>query len=166
MSRRHVGGAMLALAGLVNAVPVVGTLSTTRLRAAYGLQGRVGPDSNLDVLLQHRGTLFLTTGGLLLMAVARPHLRAAAITINAVSCASFVALGIVNAPVNAQLGRVMWVDVGLLALLAGGAWLVHPASVQGHTGRHEDAGVLTEAGDPQDTLTGWRRTRSAHNHES
>ena len=70
------------VAGLVNAVPAVGAVAVERARAAYGLDV---VDRNVDVLLQHRAVLFLLTGGSLLVALARPHLRAAAVTANAVA---------------------------------------------------------------------------------
>jgi hypothetical protein len=127
MWKRHLGVALL-VGGVVNAAPAVGALSAVRLRTAYGLDGRVAPDHDLDLLLQHRGILFLVTGGLLVVAVARPHLRATAVTANATSCAAFVVLTATGGPVNVQLTRIMWIDLGVLALLAGGALLTRGVS--------------------------------------
>jgi hypothetical protein len=128
MGKRNLGAALLAVAGLVNAAPALGALSAKRLWATYGLDDRGEADRNLDVLLQHRGVLFLVTGGLLVVAVPRPHLRAAAITANATSCAAFVMLAMSGGLVNPQLSRLMWIDVGVLTLLAGGGFLTRPAS--------------------------------------
>lgn len=130
MGKRYLGAALLAVAGLVNAAPALGALSVERLRAAYGLDDRGAADRNLDVLLQHRGVLFLVTGGLLVVAVARPHLRAAAVTANATSCAAFVVLAVSGEPVNPQLSRIAWIDIGVLTLLAGGGFLMRPPSGQ------------------------------------
>ncbi len=126
---------MLAAAGLANAAPALGALSAERLRAAYGLEDWGQSDRNLDVLLQHRGVLFLVTGGMLVVAVARPHLRVAALVTNATSCAAFVVLAAIGGSVNPQLSRIMWIDVGILALLAVGGVLVRPVS--GPSGGHQ-----------------------------
>jgi hypothetical protein len=120
MRGRRLGQALLVVAGLVNALPGIGALSAARARAAYGLDV---DDRNVDVLLQHRAVLFLLTGGSLLVAVARPHLRGAALTANAVSSGSFLVIALAGGPVNPQLQRVAWVDVGVLVLLAAGAGL-------------------------------------------
>jgi len=130
MRKRHIGAALLAVAGTINALPGAGALSAGRLRSAYGLDGAAaGPD--LDVLLRHRAVLFLVTGGLLLVAVARPHLRTAAVVANATSCAAFVLLVATSGPVDARLVRIAWIDVALLGLLAGGSALVRPAARPG-----------------------------------
>jgi hypothetical protein len=127
MSERHVGAALLAAAGAINAAPGIGAFSGGRIRSAYGLDdGAGGPD--LDVLLRHRAVLFLVTGGLLVAAaVARPHLRTAAVVTNATSSAAFVLLAATAGPVGAPLVRIAWIDVGVLGLLAGGSVLLRPA---------------------------------------
>ncbi len=79
------------------------------------------------MLLRHRAVLFLVTGGLLVAAVARPHLRTAAVVTNATSSAAFVLLAATAGPVGAPLVRIAWIDVGVLGLLAGGSVLLRPA---------------------------------------
>lgn len=120
MGSQRVGRALLVAAGLVNALPGIGVLSGARAWAAYGI---AEGDPNVDVLLQHRAVFFLLTGGSLLVAVTRPHLRGAALTANAVASGSFLAVVLANGPVNAQVQRVAWIDVGVLVLLAAGAGL-------------------------------------------
>jgi hypothetical protein len=131
MRKRYIGAALLAVAGTVNALPGTGALSAGRIRSAYGLDGAAAADPDLDVLLRHRAVLFLVTGGLLLVAVARPHLRAAAVVANATSCAAFVLLVATSGPVDARLVRIAQIDVAVLGLLAGGSALVRPAARPG-----------------------------------
>src|SRR5690606_27853349 len=92
--------------------------SVDRACAVYGLEPVEG---DLRLLLRHRGMLFAILGAGLLLAVFRPRLRTAAITVNAVSMAGFLALVPFEQPVGPALLRVAKVDAVGLILLAGSA---------------------------------------------
>lgn len=109
---------LLLLAALVNLLPVVGVLSTSRLEGLYGV---VVQDPNLAILLRHRAVLFAIVAGLLALAAFHPPLRALAIAAGLISMLSFVAVAGLVGEYNPLLRRVVLVDVAAsLALVAAG----------------------------------------------
>ena len=116
MTTDQLADALLVLVGIVNLLPgVVATVSVERAAAAYGV-ALDGPD--LAVVLRHRGVL-LTLVGLALIAVPWwPEIRTAAIVAGVISMASFVAIVLAKPGVGRPLRKVMWVDVGALAVTA------------------------------------------------
>ncbi len=121
MRRRRTGQAMLVAAGLLNLLPGVGLVAPGRASAAYGVD-IVGAD--LETLMRHRALLLALVGGLAVMAAFRPRLRAAAITVNAVSFGSFTVIAVLTPAVNTELTRVAWADVAGLLVLSYGAVLL------------------------------------------
>lgn len=107
--------ALYLLAGLGNLLPVAGVLSAARLEALYGVA--IG-DPNLLVLMRHRAVLFGIVGALLIAAAFRPAWRAAALAAGLGSQLSFVALAWLAGDTNAELRRVVAVDLVLSAILA------------------------------------------------
>lgn len=114
--------AMLVLAGLVHLLPLPGVLGADTLAALYGTPIA---ERNLAILMRHRAILFGILGMLLLAAALDPALRSAAILAGLVSTVSFLILAWGDGGYNAQLARVVWVDVLTLAclLVAGGLHL-------------------------------------------
>jgi len=109
---------LLLLAAVVNLLPVVGVLSTSRLEGLYGV---VVQDPNLAILLRHRAVLFAIVAGLLAVAAFHPPLRALAIAAGLLSMLSFVAIAGLVGEYNPLLRRVVLVDVvASLALVAAG----------------------------------------------
>jgi hypothetical protein len=109
---------LFLLAALVNLLPVVGVLSTSRLEGLYGL---VVQDPNLAILLRHRAVLFAIVAGLLGLAAFHPPLRALAISAGLISMLSFVAIAGLVGEYNPLLRRVVLVDVvASIALVAAG----------------------------------------------
>jgi len=106
--------ALYLLVGLGNLLPVVGVLSAARLEALYGVA--IG-EPNLLVLMRHRAVLFAIVGALLVAAAFRSAWRAAALAAGLVSMLSFVALAWLVGDVNAELRRVVAVDLVLSAAL-------------------------------------------------
>ncbi|WP_330231692.1 hypothetical protein OHA40_03840 [Nocardia sp. NBC_00508] len=125
---RLCGLTLLAGAGALNAVPVLGAVSPEWAESAYG----VGL-ADIEVLMRHRGVLFAIVGGGLLVAVARPRLRVAAVTANAVSYAGFVLIAVLERPISPELARIARYDVAGLVALAMGTALV-AWSNRRHTG--------------------------------
>ena len=106
--------ALYLLVGLGNLLPVVGVLSAARLEALYGVA--IG-EPNLLVLMRHRAVSFAIVGALLVAAAFRPAWRAAALAAGWASMLSFVALAWLVGDVNAELRRVVAVDLVLSAAL-------------------------------------------------
>ena len=110
---------VIALAALVNLAPLVGVVSARRLQALYGIPFA---DPNLVVLMRHRAVLFGIVGALLLVSVFHLPTRPAAVTAGLVSMVSFVGIVFLVGDANAEIRRVMMVDViaSLLLLI----WVV------------------------------------------
>ncbi len=117
---------LLAVAGLINFLPVIGVISAARIAGAYDVdwEGR-----DLELLLRHRALLFGLVGGFLLASVFVPAWQWQAITIAALSMVGFLFLAWELAPVNAAMEKIAMADlVGLACLVAGAAlnWLFAP----------------------------------------
>lgn len=93
---------------IVNLLPAIGAFSTSRLEVLYGV---TVPDPNLAILLRHRAVFFAIVGGLLAIAALYPPLRPIALAAGLVSMLSFVAVARLVGEYNAQLRRVVAVDV-------------------------------------------------------
>ena len=107
---------LILLAAVVNLVPVSGLLSAERLRALYGVPFE---GAALLILMRHRAVLFGIVGGLLVASAFHRPLRAAALGAGLVSMLSFVVIAGLQGGANAELERVVAVDlvasVGLVA---------------------------------------------------
>ena len=116
MTTDQLADALLVLVGIVNLLPgVVATVSVERAAAAYGV-ALDGPD--LAVVLRHRGVLLTLVGLALITVPWWPEIRTAAIVAGVISMASFVAIVLAGPGVGRPLRKVMWVDVGALAVTA------------------------------------------------
>lgn len=106
--------ALVVVAALINLAPVLGSFSTERMTAAYGvsLDG-----ADLQILMRHRAVLFGIVGGLLAAAIFHTPIRAAAYVVGFLSMASFLVLAWRVGDYGPSIRRVMIVDaVGLTAL--------------------------------------------------
>lgn len=110
--------AILWVVALIHLLPTYGALGTNQLTALYGIPI---DDPNLEILMRHRAVLFGLVGSLLVAAIYRPGLRGAAILIGLGSLTSFLWLAVVQGGYNAQLARVVAIDVVALGLLLGGS---------------------------------------------
>jgi hypothetical protein len=108
-------GLLIAVAAVINLLPVAGVLSSERLQAFYGV---AIDDPNLAILLRHRAVLFGIAGALLAVAVFHPPLRSVAAAAGFASMLSFIALVWTDAGANAPLRRIAWVDVVASVALA------------------------------------------------
>jgi hypothetical protein len=108
--------ALLLFVALINLVPVSGVLSANRLTALYGI-AFVGSD--LLILMRHRAVLFGIVGGVLVVAAFHAPLRGLALAVGLTSMLSFVLIAWLEGELNAQLRRVVIVDlVAIIALVA------------------------------------------------
>lgn len=117
---RALSGILILLAGLANLLPVIGVVSAGRLEALYGVALE---DPNLAILLRHRAVLFAIVGGLLVVSAFRPQHRPAGFVAGLVSMLSFVAIAWLVGGYNAELRRVIVVDLVASALLVGAVLL-------------------------------------------
>lgn len=106
-------GALL-LAGIINLLPVVGLAGPERLAALYGLRF---DDASLAILMRHRAVLFGLVGGFMVLSAFKPVLRPYGIAAGLVSMLSFVWLAIAAGDYNAQIRKVVVVDVAAAAVL-------------------------------------------------
>ncbi len=112
--------ALYVLVGVVNLLPVSGVLSIARLEALYGVSL---VDPNLVVLMRHRAVLFGIVGALLIAAAFHPPLRAFAVGAGLLSMLSFVAVAHLVGDLNAELRRVVVIDLVASVLLVAAAFL-------------------------------------------
>ncbi len=117
---RRISSALVLLAGVVNLLPVSGAISAARLEALYGVAFQ---EPNLLVLMRHRALLFGVVGALLIASVFQPALRTAGLAAGLVSMLSFIAIAWLGGDVNAELRRVVVVDLVGSAALACAALL-------------------------------------------
>jgi len=94
--------------GLVNLLPVSGALSADRLEVLYGLPF---DEPNLLILMRHRAVLFGIVGGILIASALHVPLRPIGFAVGLVSMLSFVAVALLIGGYNAELRRVVVIDV-------------------------------------------------------
>jgi uncharacterized membrane protein YdcZ (DUF606 family) len=111
---------LFVIAGLINALPLVGVLGSAQLASLYG---QTVSDPDLLLLLRHRAVLFGLLGALLIAAAFRVQLRTGAATAGLISMASYCLLALPLDTHGGELQRVFWVDVVALPLLAVAWWL-------------------------------------------
>ncbi len=107
--------AALLLAGLINALPMIGVLGAERLQALYGM---AFDDPALRVLMRHRAVLFGLLGGGMVAAAFVPHWRIPMALAGLVSMLAFIALAALEGGGNAAIRRVVIADVMASLLLA------------------------------------------------
>jgi len=107
---------ILFLAGLVNVLPAALAFLPQRIAKAYGIEV---PDVNYELLLRHRAVLFGLVGGLMIYsALTKKHYEVASL-IGLVSMISFIVLYfLMGRGVNAELRKVMQIDIGGTIVLA------------------------------------------------
>lgn len=107
--------AALLLAGLLNALPAVGLLGQTQLKALYGLEVS---DPSLRILLRHRALLFGLLGGAMIAAAFVPAWRTPLAGAGLLSMLGYVLIAGLEGGGNAALLRVLWADLLASLLLA------------------------------------------------
>ena len=113
MNTRVLVGGVLAVAGVVHLLPLLGVLGAARLEQLYGVRID-NPD--LLLLMRHRALLFGLLGVLLVAAAWRSAWHGPALV---AACASVLGFVLLAPPgLTPPLQRVWWIDVALLPLLA------------------------------------------------
>ncbi len=121
---RMLATALFLIVGVVNLLPVIGVLSTSRLQALYGVSLS---DANLVILMRHRAALFGIVGALLIASAFHGPLRPAAFAAGLVSMLSFVLVAQLVGGYNVELRRVVLVDLAAAALLLGAGLITYLA---------------------------------------
>ncbi|MCP3959803.1 MAG: phosphopantetheine adenylyltransferase [bacterium] len=111
---RYVTPATLILVAIIHLMPLVGVLGSERLEALYGI---TVDEPNLLILMRHRAVLFGILGTFMVVAAWTPALRTAAFAMGFASVVSFLWLAWSTGGSNAEIGRVVAVDVAALFLL-------------------------------------------------
>ena len=111
---RTLSTVLFLIVGFVNLLPILGALSASRLQALYGL---VFEDANLLILMRHRAILFGIVGGLVIISAFHAPLRPIGVGVGLVSMLSFVLIAYSIGDYNAELRRVVLIDLVASALL-------------------------------------------------
>lgn len=111
---------LIALAGLINFLPVMGVQSAGRLEALYGV---AIDDPSLEVLMRHRAILFGLVGGFMIFAAFVPRLQWIAVVAGLVSMASFIFLTRIAGEGASLFPSIVRADLVGSALLVGAAAL-------------------------------------------
>jgi len=115
---RYLLSAMLVVVGVIHLLPLVGVLGAGRLAALYGVSF---DEPNLAILMRHRAVLFGLLGLFLLYAAIEPRVQGYAFLAGFASVVSFLWLAWTVGGYNAEIARIVWVDIGALVCLVIGA---------------------------------------------
>ena len=107
--------AALLLAGIINALPLIGVLGAERLQALYAMPF---DDPNLRILMRHRAVLFGLLGGGLIAAAFIPAWRVPMAVAGLLSMVSFIVLAWLEGGGNTAIRRVVMADVIAIVPLA------------------------------------------------
>jgi len=119
---------LFLIAGIVNLTPVCGVFSANYLGTLYGV---VLEDPNLVILMRHRAVLFGIVGALLVASAFRPPLRPLGLAAGLISMLSFVVIAYLVGDYNAELQRVVLIDLAASALLVGAGFATWWARARG-----------------------------------
>ncbi|MEM9617403.1 MAG: phosphopantetheine adenylyltransferase [Pseudomonadota bacterium] len=116
MSRQRIIMALIALAGLINFLPVVGVVSGARIESLYGVELA---DPALEILLRHRAVLFGLVGGFMIIAAFKKSLHGMAIIGGLIAMLSFMGLYYFTSSQPQSLMSIVYADIaGVISLSA------------------------------------------------
>jgi hypothetical protein len=105
----------LAIAGIINLLPVSGALGLSWLKALYGFDIA---SADLEILLRHRALLFGIVGLLLLISIVKPAFRGVAVLIGLASMSSFIVVALVVGGYGPAINKIILADIlGIAALM-------------------------------------------------
>ena len=108
----------LFIAGVINLLPAMLAFIPKKISDSYGIEV---PDANYELLLRHRAILFGIIGGMMIYSAITKKHYSIAVIIGLVSMISFIILyKMINGEINAELSKVMKIDIlGIILLLIG-----------------------------------------------
>jgi hypothetical protein len=110
--------ASLIIVGAIHLLPVTGVLGSAQLARLYGIAVE---EPNMLILMRHRAVLFAMLGAFLVYSAFVPALHTLAFIAAFISVSSFLWLSWSIGQNNAQIARVVSVDIVALLMLAAGA---------------------------------------------
>lgn len=114
MTRERVIMALIALAGIINFLPIVGVTSAARIESLYGVELA---DPALEILLRHRAVLFGLVGGFMIVAAFKKRLHAMAIVGGLIAMLSFMGLYYFTSDQPQSLMSIVYADIaGVISL--------------------------------------------------
>ena len=102
--------AIIALAGIIHLLPVIGFAGVTQLKSLYGVDIA---DPNIEILMRHRAILFGLLGTFLLYSILKPAVQTIAIIGALVSTVTFLYLTWATGTYNASIAKVFYIDIAL-----------------------------------------------------
>ncbi len=107
----------LFIVGIINFLPSLLAFLPEKLSKSYGIEI---PDTDFELLLRHRATLFGIIGGLMLYSsITKKHYQIS-ITVGLISMVSFVLLYFLIDGINEDLGKIMKIDLAAILILTVG----------------------------------------------
>ena len=107
---------LLALAGVINFLPIIGVLSRTHLEQAYGV---VILSNDLELLLRHRAVLLGLIGGVAILGALKAQYFYLAAMIAFISMVSYALLFHLLSIDQNALAKVLYADYAGIALVIG-----------------------------------------------
>jgi hypothetical protein len=107
---------LFLIPAIINLMPIGGVFSVDYLEGLYGV---VLDDPNLVILMRHRAMLFGVVGALLVASAFHPALRSMGLAAGLISMLSFVVISYLVGDYNAELQRVVLVDLAASGVLIG-----------------------------------------------
>ena len=109
---------LIFIAGIINFIPLIGVISSSRLTRLYGLEFS---DPTLELLMRHRAVLFGILGGFMMLAAFKADWQVLAIVMGGLSMTAFVGLaGMIPGSVKQMRGVILADIVGILCLVGAG----------------------------------------------
>lgn len=120
--------ASLIIVGAIHLLPVSGVLGAAQLARLYGI---AADEPNVQILLRHRAVLFGMLGAFLVYSAFTPAFRTLAFVAAFISLSSFIWLARAGGQNNAEIARVVSVDIVALSILSTGAAILWWQNVSG-----------------------------------
>jgi hypothetical protein len=104
----------LFISGAINFAPSLLAFMPDKISKSYGV---VLPDTNAELLMRHRAVLFGIVGGLMIYAAISKNYYHLATIMGLISMVSFLVLYFLCGNINAELTKVMKIDVIAIVIL-------------------------------------------------
>ena len=115
---------LLILVGIINAYPVIGVVSATKLQTLYGV---TISDANLIILMRHRAVLFGLLGGFIIYSAFSPNLQPIALILGFISMLTFILLAALIGNYNIFIRKVVMADIiaSIMLLIAAALYILN-----------------------------------------
>ena len=107
----------LFIAGGINLLPSILAFLPDKISKSYGIEI---PSVDFELLLRHRAVLFGIVGGLMIYSAFTKKYYSISVTVGLISMVSFIILYFLMNGINAELEKVMKIDLVAVAILLTG----------------------------------------------